>query len=105
MAVSILRAIQITVSLCGAGDGHLVKNARSEDLDTLTSEASEKLGVQLVLDPCNVQYMSSTALGKLINLKKKVMGVRGRLKIENLHSDLLEVFRITCLDQVFDIGR
>jgi len=78
---------------------------RSEDLDTLTDRASEKPGVQLVLDLGDVQYLSSTALGKLINLKKKVMGVGGRLRIENPHSDLLEVFRITRFDQVFDIGR
>ena len=71
----------------------------------LIDRASEKRGVQLVLDLGDVQYLSSTALGKLIKLKKKVMGVRGRLRIENLHSDLREVFRITRFDQVFDIGR
>jgi anti-sigma B factor antagonist len=78
---------------------------RSEDLDTLTDKASEKRGAQLVLDLGNVQSLSSAALGKLIDLKKKVVGVRGRLRIENLHPDLLDVFRITRLDQVFDIGR
>ena len=92
-----------------AGDIIVIKPTgailRSEDLDTLTDRASEKRGVQLVLDLGDVQYLSSTALGKLIKLKKKVMGVRGRLRIENLHSDLREVFRITRIDQVFDIGR
>ena len=78
---------------------------RSEDLDSLTEEASEKRGVQFVLDLCEVQYLSSTALGKLLNLKNEIMGVRGRLRIENLNGDLLEVFRITRLDQVFDIGQ
>ena len=78
---------------------------RSEGLDTLTDRASERWGGQLVLDLGDVQYLSNTALGKLINLKKKVMGVRGRLRIENLHPDLLDIFRITHLDQVFDIGR
>ncbi len=78
---------------------------RSEDLDTLTDKVSEKRGVQLVFDLSAVQYLTSAALGKLINLKRKVMGMKGRLRIENLHPDVLEVFRITGLDQVFDIGR
>jgi anti-anti-sigma factor len=78
---------------------------RSEDLDALIDKSSEKLGSRLVLDLSHVQFLSSAALGKLINLKKKVVGVRGTLRLENLSSDLLEVFRITRLDRVFDLER
>lgn len=78
---------------------------RSDHLDTLTDKALEKAGVQLVLDLCNVEYLSSTELGSLINLKKKVRGLKGRLRIENLRPELLEIFQITRLDQVFDIRR
>lgn len=77
---------------------------RSEDLDTLI-DRSAKRARRLVLDLGDVQYLSSAVLGKLINLKKKVVGVSGTLRIENLHPDLLEVFRITRLDQAFDIGQ
>ncbi len=58
---------------------------------------------QLLLNFGNVQYLSSAALGKLINLKKKVGTVKGKLKLCCIHPDLLEVFRITRLDQVFEI--
>lgn len=78
---------------------------RSEDLDTLTGRASEKRGVKLVLDFCDVQHLSSSALGQLINLKKKMVGMTGRCEIRNLHPDLLEAFRITRPDQVFDMER
>lgn len=78
---------------------------RSEDLDTPTKRLSVQPGVQLVLDLGNVQFMSSAALAKLINLKRKAIGARGRLRLENLHPDVLEVFRIIRLDQVFEIGR
>jgi len=61
--------------------------------------------VRLVLDLGDVQYMTSAVLGRLIKLKKRVAGVGEKLEIENLHPDILEVFRITRLDQVFDIGR
>jgi anti-sigma B factor antagonist len=58
---------------------------------------------QLLLNFGNVQYLSSAALGKLINLKKKVGAVKGKLKLCCIHPDLLEVFKITRLDQVFEI--
>ncbi len=58
---------------------------------------------QILLNFGNVQYLSSAALGKLINLKKKVGAVKGKLKLCCIHQDLLEVFRITRLDQVFEI--
>ena len=50
-----------------------------------------------------MQYLSSAALGKPINLKKKVGAVKGKLKLCCIHPDLLEVFKITRLDQVFEI--
>ena len=58
---------------------------------------------QLLLNFGNVQYLSSAALGKLINLKRKAGAVKGKLKLCCIHPDLLEVFRITRLDQVFEI--
>ena len=57
----------------------------------------------LLLNFGNVQYLSSAALGKLINLKKKVGAVKGKLKLCCIHPDLKEVFKITRLDQVFEI--
>jgi anti-sigma B factor antagonist len=77
---------------------------RPEDLDMLLARWPEKRGVRLTLDLSAVPYLSSAALAKLISLKKKVVGVSGKLTLENLHPDLLEVFRLTRLDQVFDIG-
>ena len=58
---------------------------------------------QLLLDFENVQYLSSAALGRLINLKKKVTQNSGRLRLYGVHPDLMEVFRITHLDTVFEI--
>ncbi len=59
---------------------------------------------QILLNFGNVQYLSSAALGKLINLKKKVGAAKGKLKLCCIHPDLLEVFKITRLDQVFEIS-
>jgi len=71
-----------------------------EQLYSLVEDEGHK---QLLLNFGNVQYLSSEALAKLINLKKKVGAVKGKLKLCCIHPDLLEVFRITRLDQVFEI--
>ncbi len=71
--------------------------------DQLYSLVEDEGHKELLLNFGNVQYLSSAALGKLINLKKKVGAVKGKLKLCCIHPDLLEVFRITRLDQVFEI--
>ena len=58
---------------------------------------------RLLLNFGNVQYLSSSMLGKLIALKKKVDAAKGKLKLCCLHPDLMDLFRITKHDQVFEI--
>jgi anti-sigma B factor antagonist len=58
---------------------------------------------KLVLNFGNVQYLSSAALGKLINMKKKVGASGGKMKLCCIHPELKVVFKITRLDQVFEI--
>jgi anti-sigma B factor antagonist len=53
--------------------------------------------------PNHVVYFDSAALGKLINLKKQLGGAGRRLTLRHVHPDLVELFRITRLDRVFDL--
>ncbi|NLX59479.1 MAG: STAS domain-containing protein [Phycisphaerae bacterium] len=58
---------------------------------------------QFVLDFNGVNYLSSSALGMLISLQKKVAMKGGQLKLSGIKDSIMEVFRITKLDEVFDI--
>jgi anti-sigma B factor antagonist len=58
---------------------------------------------KLLLNFSNVEYMSSAALGKLINLHKKLTGLKGKLTMCNVIPQILEVFTITKLDKIFKI--
>ncbi len=71
--------------------------------DQLYSLVEDEGHSRLLLNFGNIQYLSSAALGKLIQLKRKVGAVKGTLKLCCIHPDLLEVFKITRLDQVFPI--
>jgi anti-sigma B factor antagonist len=61
--------------------------------------------VRLVVDFRGVEYLSSTALGKLITLKKKVEAVKGKLRLASIKPEIMEVFKITRLDTIFDIKK
>ena len=50
-----------------------------------------------------VAFLSSSALGMLIRLKKKCLGYKVALKLCNISPDIYEVFKITGLNKVFDI--
>jgi anti-sigma B factor antagonist len=58
---------------------------------------------KFVLDFDSVDYLSSSALGMLISLQKKVAMKGGQLKLCGIKDSIMEVFRITKLDEVFDI--
>ena len=53
----------------------------------------------------HVEYLSSNALGMLIGLQRRVVQGKGRLKVAGINEEVMEVFRITKLDTVFDIYR
>ncbi len=60
-------------------------------------------GINLIIDFCNVQFLSSSVLGLLIRISKRVYESSGSLKLCGINPKILEVFRITRLDKVFDI--
>ena len=75
-----------------------------ESLDSFLDSVAIRPGVQLVLDLSDVRYFSSAVLSKLINLKRRVAAVGGRFTIQHVHPELLEVFRVTNLDHVFEMA-
>lgn len=55
----------------------------------------------LVLDFSPVRFMSSQALGVLLQLKKAVDAVKGKMIIVGMQPDLQKVFKITNLQKMF----
>jgi anti-sigma B factor antagonist len=60
---------------------------------------------KLVLDFTGVKYLSSAALGKLITLRRKVEQAGGKLRLCEIDSEAMDVFRIAKLDDYFEIHR
>jgi anti-sigma B factor antagonist len=60
-------------------------------------------GIKLILDFCNVRFLSSTVLGLLIRISKKVYEHDGQLKLCNIDPKIYKIFKITRLTKIFDI--
>jgi anti-sigma B factor antagonist len=60
---------------------------------------------KILLNFTGVEFLSSAALGKLITLDRKVKSYKGKMKMSNIRPEILDVFRITKLDKVFDIRK
>lgn len=58
---------------------------------------------RFVFDFQPVAYLSSSALGMLISLQKRFLQRKANLKLSGINDEIMEIFRITKLDTVFDI--
>ena len=66
----------------------------------LTEQAD---GVNLIIDFSNVKFFSSSVLGLLIRVSKKIYEAGGQLRLCSINPKILKIFKVTRLDRVFDI--
>ena len=69
-------------------------------MQALVGEADS---AKFVLDFVNVGHMSSSALGMLITLHKRVHQRGGQLRLCNIRPSIYEVFVITRLNEILQI--
>ena len=91
-----------------AGDAQVVSlegtRLEPESLDAAFEAAGLLIGARLVIDFREVQDISSAALARLIRLKREAGALRRKLVLRGVNPSLLEVFRLTRLDRVFEIA-
>ena len=56
-----------------------------------------------MIDFSNVKFLTSSVLGLLIRISKKVYEAEGKLRLCSIAPKILEVFKITRLDKIFEI--
>lgn len=85
-------------------DHKILEEMIIQELDNELSSLVEKEGRnQLLLNFVHVEFLSSAALGKLLSLDKKIRKVNGQLKLSNIRPEIYEVFKLTRLNEVFEI--
>jgi len=72
-----------------------------EELMFVVEEAKRQ---DMMLDFCNVKFMTSAFLGLLVKVHKRVREKGGHLKLRHIDPKIHKVFEITQLTKVFDIS-
>ncbi len=85
-------------------DGSAILDARaieriSGELFKLVEEQNRR---KIVLDLSEVRFLSSSAMGMVLNLRTKALKDDGKLVICGLRAQLLKLFRITRTDKLFE---
>jgi anti-sigma B factor antagonist len=76
-----------------------LEQVASEVLELLNKSTEERV----ILDFRNVQFMTSSMLGKLVQINKKCKEFKVKLKFASIAPDIRQVFKITRLDKLFEI--
>ncbi len=71
--------------------------------ESIMSVIEQAEHINLILDFCNVRFLSSAVLGLLIRISKKIYEGGGTLKLCNINPKIYEIFKITRLTKIFDI--
>lgn len=87
-------------SMEGELDVHNVKLLKNHVLDSLDNEKWE-----FVVDMARIGYLDSSGLGMLIFLKKEIIKNGSTLRIVNLQDPVMSVFRLTKLDNFFNLEK
>ncbi len=84
------------------GNDDSVRLALEEEVPLLIEDGTP---IGLVLDFGEVLWISSSALGRLVELLKRVHHCHRDVRLCSLNADLLQVFQLTRLDRLFKIHR
>lgn len=76
-----------------------------EVFDQLSAIVPSNAETALVLDFSNVEAISSSMLGKMIPLQRRIDNQQGKLRLCGMSNTVRSVFRTTNLDRLFKIDR
>lgn len=75
----------------------------NEILDSLLGVVDDNSPIQLLLNFKEVRHLSSSALGALIRINKRIGETQGQFRLSNIKSSLYDIFVITKLNKIFQI--
>jgi anti-sigma B factor antagonist len=70
------------------------------DLIEMLNKSTEE---RVIIDFRNVKFMTSSMLGKLVQVHKKATEFKVKMKFAAIDPEIRQVFKITRLDKLFDI--
>ena len=89
----------VTINQSKLLDDECIKEMQTTLLDIVDSGKHEKL----LLNFSEVEFLSSSFLGTLVKVHKRMREKNGELTLTNIAPPILKVFKITQLDKVLNI--
>jgi anti-sigma B factor antagonist len=84
--------------------GVVVISGRLDAAQAPTAQAFfDKLQGAVTLDCSSLEYISSAGLGVLLKTQKRLLAVSGKLRLTGVSPHLLDIFRYSGFDQIFEI--
>ena len=80
-------------------EGHIKE--LQESILSIVEQAKRR---DMLMDFCNIQYMSSAFLGLLVKIHKRISERGGKLELCNINPQIYKIFEITQLNKVFEIS-
>lgn len=80
-----------------------IDQENSEELEQILQGCLDDDKMNICIDMTNVQHISSSALGVLVAIKRKIKEFEGDIKLVVTSDNLLSLFETTMLDKVFEI--
>jgi anti-anti-sigma factor len=102
--------VQVTVlQSVNVIDLRLPEQLDSEEFDrlnqSLIGELDAKISGKWILDLSAVDYMGSSVLGLMINVRQHIKTGGGKLVLNGLSPRLSQIFRTCCLEKLFQISK
>lgn len=100
--ISLRNEGNVVVATIKGGSFHEEKQILAT-LERLGEIIDSRKNVRMVLDLATVEYLSSAGLGRLVALLKKSMSGGGCMHLAAVQKDILELFDVMRLSQIFKI--
>lgn len=92
------------VTVASFSDNEMISEDVIHEVDEQLGELARGLSSgDVLLNFREVRLMSSTMLAVLLKFSRRVAGLRGKVKLCCLDPSLLEIFKITRFDRLFEI--
>ncbi len=89
----------LILRLSGAADYDAAK-----PLQGAVAQAIERAPRHVILDVSTLEFLNSGAIGKLVELRKSVLGAGGRIVVAAPSKYVTECFRLSRLDHAFEMA-
>ena len=104
MPVHLASEVQGDVRVAYLKEARILDEATIQEIGAaLTQLVNQTTDEKLLLNFQHVKFMSSAMLGKLVALNKLCKTSKVALKLSNITPDIMQIFKLTALNKVFDI--